>query len=101
MSKEKYPYQRIFERDKFKCRYCGVNGSKDFSTWWYANFSIDHIVPKKHGGDDRDENLALSCHTCNLYKGGSKCDSFEEAKEIVLKKRAEAESWFNKHVKQS
>jgi hypothetical protein len=32
-------------------------------------FSIDHIVPIKHDGDDSSDNLALSCLRCNLHKG--------------------------------
>lgn len=32
-------------------------------------FSIDHVLAKKHGGDDSPDNLALSCLRCNLHKG--------------------------------
>lgn len=30
---------------------------------------IEHVVPKKHGGTDAPENLALACIDCNLHKG--------------------------------
>jgi HNH endonuclease len=30
---------------------------------------IEHIVAKQHGGSDHPDNLALSCHRCNLHKG--------------------------------
>lgn len=30
---------------------------------------VDHIVAQKHGGATTAENLALSCITCNKYKG--------------------------------
>ncbi len=30
---------------------------------------MEHIVARKHGGDDRLENLALACAECNLRKG--------------------------------
>lgn len=30
---------------------------------------IDHILPRKHGGQTILENLALACWRCNLYKG--------------------------------
>ena len=30
---------------------------------------IEHVVPKKHGGGDDRENLALACVDCNLHKG--------------------------------
>ncbi len=35
----------------------------------YATFHIDHIVPKKHGGRDFNDNLCLACPDCNSYKG--------------------------------
>ena len=30
---------------------------------------IEHIAAKQHGGSDDADNLALSCHRCNLHKG--------------------------------
>lgn len=32
-------------------------------------FSIDHVIARKHGGGDGDDNLALCCLRCNLHKG--------------------------------
>jgi hypothetical protein len=34
-----------------------------------AQFQIEHIVARQHGGDDEPSNLALACHHCNLHKG--------------------------------
>ncbi len=31
--------------------------------------TIEHIVPRTHGGDDSLENLALACARCNHEKG--------------------------------
>lgn len=31
--------------------------------------TIEHIVPRHHGGDDRESNLALACARCNQQKG--------------------------------
>ena len=33
------------------------------------NLTIDHIVPRKHGGTDHIENLWLLCQACNSSKG--------------------------------
>ena len=30
---------------------------------------IEHVLPRKHGGKDGMENLALACIDCNLHKG--------------------------------
>lgn len=29
---------------------------------------IEHIIPRKHGGNDDPDNLALACAECNLKK---------------------------------
>ena len=34
-----------------------------------ASLQIEHVIPKKHGGNDDLENLALACIDCNLHKG--------------------------------
>jgi len=98
-TKQDYPYQHIYERDNFTCRYCGVNGSKDFNSWWNAALTIDHITPVIHGGTDDPSNLVVSCHSCNLYKGSENCRSFDDAKVVVDRKRKEGEVWFLKHAK--
>lgn len=97
-TKGEYPYQDIFERDKFTCQYCGLDASRNFDTWWTANMNIDHVVPKKHGGEKNSQNLVVACRACNLYKGSTPCSSIEEAREIVNKKRAQAEKWYRKFV---
>lgn len=55
----------VRQRAGNRCEYCGI--------WQehvpFALFHIEHIVPKKHGGDDDPSNLALACHHCNLHKG--------------------------------
>lgn len=50
-----------------RCEYCGVPQSlyPDF------RFHVEHVVARKHGGGDGEENLALACHLCNLSKGSN------------------------------
>lgn len=50
----------IFARDRYTCQYCGQT-SKDLT--------IDHVVPKRHGGASEWENLVCSCRRCNMKKG--------------------------------
>jgi len=33
-----------------------------------VTFEIDHIIPLADGGKNQDQNLCLSCPTCNRYK---------------------------------
>jgi 5-methylcytosine-specific restriction endonuclease McrA len=60
------PYRRvalsranIFRRDGFQCAYCGTR----------ANLTIDHVLPRSHGGRDAWENLITACQSCNTRKG--------------------------------
>ena len=50
----------IFARDNFTCQYCG-HQSRDLT--------IDHIVPKRHGGGMHWDNLVACCRRCNTKKG--------------------------------
>lgn len=98
IKKNEYPNQDIFERDKFICQYCDLDASKDFGLWWTANLNIDHIKPKKHGGSDDPDNLAVACRACNLYKGSTDCNSIAEARKIVQQKKEQSKKWFEKYV---
>ena len=50
----------IFARDNFTCQYCGSQA---------RDLTIDHIVPKRHGGLMAWENLVACCRKCNTKKG--------------------------------
>jgi hypothetical protein len=53
----------VTERAGDCCEYCRCQAR-------YADsFSIDHILPRSHGGQTTPENLALSCFGCNQHKG--------------------------------
>ena len=53
--------ERILARDGHCCQSCGQTDGK---------MHIDHIVPKRLGGSDLEENLQVLCQFCNLSKGG-------------------------------
>ena len=36
-----------------------------------ARLQIEHIVPRKHGGDDEEPNLRIACIDCNLAKSSN------------------------------
>ncbi|MEZ4298301.1 MAG: HNH endonuclease [Polyangiaceae bacterium] len=46
------------------CEYCGLPEALSFSA-----HDVDHVVSLKHGGWTEEDNLALSCTTCNQHKG--------------------------------
>ena len=49
----------VFARDNYTCQYCGT-ASKDMT--------IDHVQPKRHGGNASWENLVCCCRRCNMKK---------------------------------
>ncbi|MYB41005.1 MAG: HNH endonuclease [Chloroflexi bacterium] len=55
------------ERAGFRCEFCSADllGSVDAYTVWES----EHIVPRKAGGLDTLENMALACRPCNQLKG--------------------------------
>lgn len=56
---------RVRARAGNRCEYCQLH--QDDSP--LAVLHIEHILPKKHGGRDHLDNLALACIDCNLKKG--------------------------------
>jgi 5-methylcytosine-specific restriction endonuclease McrA len=68
----------IYERDGFRCRYCGFDGSS-FEAWPFL--IVDHINPR--GPRDDPANLATCCRRCNDWKGPTPCESVEQAKDII------------------
>ena len=50
-----------------RCEYCGLHQAQSP----LAVLHVEHIVPKKHGGTDDLDNLALACVDCNLHKGAN------------------------------
>ncbi len=56
---------KIWVRDNCTCQYCGLCGLDNFDVW--MQLGIDHIIPRSRGGDETDENKALSCNECNHY----------------------------------
>lgn len=51
--------RRILARDKQRCRVCGFPG-----------FEVDHIIPARLGGSDRDDNLWVLCKIHHKAKTG-------------------------------
>lgn len=63
----------IFRRDEQKCQYCGIKpGSEELT--------IDHVIPKAHGGKTTWENCVLACVECNSIKGSFSLDQVRNKK---------------------
>lgn len=53
----KYSKATVMVRDGHKCAYCGRHAS-----------TVDHIIPRKHGGASTYENCVAACIRCNSKK---------------------------------
>ena len=51
----------VFRRDGYICQYCGRPT---------PNPTIDHVIPRRLGGQHVWENLVTACASCNHRKGG-------------------------------
>ena len=58
----KFSRKNIYIRDNYTCQYCGRQPSKE-------ELTIDHVVPRSHGGKTTWENVLLACVRCNTRKG--------------------------------
>jgi phage protein U len=52
--------ERVFKRDGRVCQICGTDEGE---------MHIDHVIPRKVGGDHSLDNLRVLCKSCNLRKG--------------------------------
>lgn len=56
--------QLVAERAAHRCEYCLLPQAVALH-----QHEPDHIVPRQHGGETHENNLALACLRCNRYKG--------------------------------
>ena len=50
---------RVFERDEYKCRYCGQK----------RPLTVDHVITWENFGATLDDNLVAACKKCNKIRG--------------------------------
>jgi 5-methylcytosine-specific restriction endonuclease McrA len=78
---------RILERDRYRCQYCGLDGTTSFDN--ALAMSVDFVVPRARKGKKDPRNLVACCRACNMIKGRRVYASFGEAKKYVLDRREE------------
>jgi len=52
----------VYLRDNGLCQYCGCSVEK-------SKVTLDHVIPKSHGGKLSWDNIVLCCRSCNQKKG--------------------------------
>lgn len=58
--------ERIHKNSEYKCVYCGKSLEEMI---FYKTYTIDHKIPIAKGGGNEEENLVISCRSCNSRKG--------------------------------
>lgn len=56
-------YSFVAARARHACEYCRAP-----EVVFNLPFEVEHITPQSRGGETSEDNLALSCRSCNLYK---------------------------------
>ena len=51
----------IFHRDHYICQYCGRETRE---------LTLDHVIPRKRGGQHSWDNIVSACVPCNRHKAG-------------------------------
>ena len=59
----------IFERDGYRCVYCGERFPAE-------ELTVDHVQPRVRGGDRSEGNLVTACRGCNTLKGHRRLSAF-------------------------
>jgi len=59
----RFSRRNLFTRDNQRCQYCGRNLTM-------SQMSMDHVIPRRLGGETKWDNVVCSCVACNTRKGG-------------------------------
>src|SRR5438552_13403666 len=78
----------VHRRAQERCEYCHPpQAGHD------ERFSIDHVIPRKHGGKDEAANLTLCCLRCNLFKGSNLSGIDPVTNQIVTPLNPRRDDW--------
>lgn len=70
---------RVFERDGWRCRLCGVDAPRELMGTVSGNApELDHDVPLSRGGAHSYANTQLLCSCCNRQKGDRTTDEMRQ-----------------------
>jgi len=89
VNKRKYKYKKrmtnfkIFERDGFRCVYCGKTSYED-----EIKLTIDHVKPQTKNGEHTMDNLVTSCDDCNVAKSDIELGSeiYSDIKRVIAER---------------
>lgn len=70
---------RVFERDGWRCMFCGISTPKALRGQWVHNApELDHKTPLSRGGSHSIGNCQCLCRSCNSLKRDRTMEEFME-----------------------
>lgn len=76
--------RRIRARDDHRCVYCGATEQSSG-----APLHLDHLTPKRLGGEDEATNIVVACRSCNSRRQDRKlADWARDAHELTFTSRS-------------
>lgn len=59
----RFSRSNVLLRDDYQCQYCGVDMSSN-----PTELTLDHVIPRFHGGRTKWDNVVAACPSCNFEK---------------------------------
>ena len=84
-------YAAVAHRAGHRCEYCRAP-----EAIFNLPFEVEHVVPQSRFGLDDEDNLALSCRACNLFKSDQQTGIDESTGEPVRLFHPRRDRW-NEH----
>ncbi|GAB4543872.1 MAG: HNH endonuclease [Anaerolineales bacterium] len=85
--------REIFRRDNYTCQYCGRRD---------VTLTVDHVLPRRLGGQQIWTNLVAACPSCNHRKGGRRVEEAQmKLLHIPKEPPANAAYIFGRHLEEN
>ncbi len=69
----------LLEAQNHRCCYCGTAvfvGEKPRFAYKKTRATIEHVLPRTHGGSNDPSNLVIACYACNSERGDRDLEEF-------------------------
>ena len=82
--KEVEKHFNFSQKNKLFCEYCKVELKAETKYPYLTAPSLDHKVPRYHGGKNTFQNIAISCCRCNIVKGTLNAENYQTVVDLIL-----------------
>ena len=79
----------------WKCAYCGK------TLYNKSDVTVDHIIPKSKGGKTTDDNLTISCKSCNGLKSSKSKEHYLHLLKVNSKRKAHNPHMYKRKIRYS